>query len=420
MYAASPALQTKTELADDFPLSVWNEHKLVTQIPWTFSVSRPSMRLDFRQELQLVAMVRSKERQLSSGDVPDLVLFARVLENEREIESIHSVSLREQPEQETLLLARHMHTLIMPAIARPGKYRLEAALLNRETGQYSTRYENVTINGKSDDLLERALEGLTKFEFAGVRPPEIKETVSPQSVTLTAPLTIGLTITNRGGLSPRLNVADFAISSISPPRLVIDRPGVLKLTVFSVLSPTPKALEDESARRVFDISLANLLSAFTRFDVIHGSSDLLALDLWTRTRAFDRVNLKEVQLDALRTEIGKDRSVVSLKDLSDRSDRDDFLREALAKRLHEAEADTTSATHAIIVVGARRAFRDVTPIPSKDSCHCRIFYVRFALSAYETDDMPRWLSAYKPRIFEPSGWPEFRDDFNTIYEQLAQ
>jgi len=378
------------------------------------------MRLDFRQELQLLALVRSKERLSSSSDVPDLVLFARVLENDIAIGSIHSVSLRDQPPQ-AILLPRQTHTLLMPAIARPGKYKLEVALLNRETGRYSTRYENLTVNGKSDDLLGRSMEGLSKFEFAAVPPPENREDTSPQQVTLSAPLMIGLSIGIRGGWSsPKLNVSDFAISSIAPPRFVVDRPGELKLTVFSVLSPPAKGLEDENARHIFDVNLTNLLSALTRFDVVHGSSDLLALDLGTRTRAFDRVSLKDVQLDSLRSAITRDRSVVSLKELADRSNKDEFLRDELTERLREAEADTSGATHAIIVVGARTIFRNQNPIPVNGTCPCKIFYVRFGLSSAEADDMPRLLSPYRPHIIEPASWPEFREELNTIYEQLAQ
>jgi hypothetical protein len=422
--------QKNVSLPDNFPFSVWIEHKEVTQIPWTFTVTRPVMRTDFRQELRISASFRPGEQQ-GSSEMPDLALYARVLENGRAISPVHTVLARDPqkgPEQSDNLpeiAPRRMHYLQMTAIVRPGKYRLELAVLDRGTGRYNTRFENITVSGNPKDLIERSFAGFSKFEFAEISRTESSDDL-PLPVFGRMPLSISLPIAlqslGRGVRFAGLAGSDFAVSAASP-RFVIDSPGALKLTIFSVLSPPESALEIENARNIFHYNLVNLLSALMRFDVVNGSADLFAVDLEDRSRKFDRIDLKDVQREALRSAIGKDRSAVSLKDLAGRPDSGKFLRDALAERLREAAADTSGAKHAIVIVGARAVVpgtRNLEPIPAVAKCHCKIFYVRFAVTRRERDDMTRLISAHSPRIFEPLTWAQFRDQFATIYQQLLQ
>jgi hypothetical protein len=438
--AASAASPQSAAPPDGFPFSVWIERKEVTQIPWTFWVGRPQLRTDFRQELTLRAAVQSRELQ-QGDEAPDLVLYARVLENGRAISPIRKVLLRDQllrPETERVIqpgnTPARWHSLALSAIVQPGKYKLEVALLDRGTGRYSTRYESVTVSGGSKSLIERSFAESSKFEFPEIPKPEKRET-SP----LISPEIFGGGIAGqiirRGPfdflLRLPIEAADRPVSSASR-RFVIDRQAGLRLSVFSVLSPPESALEDENARYVFQSNLMNILSALTLFDVARGSADLIALDLGDRSRAFDRVSLRDVQKDSLRSVLAKDRSVVSLQDLVSRPDSGKFLRDALEERLREAETDISGAIHAIIIAGARSVApgsRELTPIPAADKCHCKVFYIRFSLAPTgsssrpawtEKDDMPRLLSAYKPRVFEPLTWAGFRDQFAAIYEELAQ
>jgi len=430
--AASAAVLQQNAPPSDFPLPVWLEHKKVTQIPWTFTVGRPVLRGDFRQELLIIARVQSSELK-QNGEDSDLVMYARVLENGHAIGPIHTVS-----ERELRKLAEHaedltgapplrrnsMHSLVMPAIVRPGKYALEVALLDRGTGRYNTRYEDVIVSGPND-VVERSFASLSKFEFAEIPKPGSRDDLQAAAVGISFEnvFPMILQVEGRGGRSSKLGVYDSAASAVSLPRFVIDKPGVLKLTIFSVLSPPDKMLNAENAHRLFQANLLNILSALTRYDVVNGSSDLIGLDLGDRSRMFDRVSLKDVQREALRAAITKDRTSVSLKDLADHPDNGKFLRDALAERLQEAASDTSGATHVIILAGARAVVPTkgmLEPIPAAADCHCKIFYVRFALSGFDKDDMPRLISAYKPRTFEPLTWAEFRDQFSTIYQQLLQ
>ena len=345
------------------------------------------------------------------------MLFVRALENGRAIGAVHTASARDQkgravPFFTPLGSSERVHTVYVPVIARPGKYTLEIALLDRVTGRYNTRYENVAVSGNPKDVIERAFAPLDRFEFAGIPGKEAWE----------EPLDPFPGFRGRGGPQYSRFGSPDAVSSASPD-FVIDRPRPLKLTIFSVLSPPDTMLGQESARLVFQTNLMNLLSPLLRFDVVNGSSDFIALDLEGRSRPFDRILLKDVQSEALRTAISKDRSTVSLKDIVGRPDNGKFLRDALAERLQEASADTSGATHAIIIAGGRAKVpgsQGLEPIPAPRDCHCKVFYVRFPVTRHDKDDMPHLISEYKPRTFQPLTWLEYREQFATIYAQLLQ
>jgi hypothetical protein len=125
----------------------------------------------------------------------------------------------------------------------------------------------------------------------------------------------------------------------------------------------------------------------------------------------------------LRQALAKDRTGVSLTDLQRIASSGQYFRDLLAKRLREAELDSSGATHSIIIAGARTEFPDgskLTPIPAARDCHCKVFYLRFALMPNEKDHIPKLLSAYSPRVYEPLDWSDFRNHIATIYEKLRQ
>jgi hypothetical protein len=96
------------------------------------------------------------------------------------------------------------------------------------------------------------------------------------------------------------------------------------------------------------------------------------------------------------------------------------VRDVLRERFEEAERDNSGANHVIIVVGARHVFpsgASVTPLSPARDCHCKVYYVRFALVPHEGDDVDRLLKPYKPKVFEPLNWSEFRASFGRIYQQ---
>jgi hypothetical protein len=289
----------------------------------------------------------------------------------------------------------------------------------------------VAIPGNSNDALERALAaGAQKVEFLQMPKPGARGSQVPpvefQSIsTFGLGVPTGLTL---GGGGPRLSStflsgSDSAGIASPAPRFPIDRPGVLKLSVISVLSPPENRVEGGVTIGPFQNNLLGILTVLTRFDVLQGSSDLTAIDLSDRSRPFDGTNLKDVSVAALRQALAKERTGLTLDDLRGIGSSGQYLRSVLAERLHTAEADTSGATHAIIVAGARTEFPDsskLTPIPAARDCHCKVFYVRFALIPNEKDDIPRLISAYAPRVFEPLNWSEFRVQFATIYENLRR
>jgi hypothetical protein len=208
-----------------------------------------------------------------------------------------------------------------------------------------------------------------------------------------------------------------------PPSFVIDKSETLHLSVITILSPPEGALDNAYRLSVFQNNLTGLLWVFSRLDVVHGTSQLTAMDLTDRTLEFDHRDLKDVTREMLEDAIHKDTSTVSIDALAGKADRGRFFRDVLRARFEEAENDTTGAEHVIVVVAARSNFPKGSSVPSlraERDCHCRVLYVRFALEPNESDDIDRLLKPYKPRVFEPLDWQEFRRDFSVIYEQLVR
>ena len=294
---------------DGFPLSVWKERRKVTQIPfapWFLGGSR--LRTDLRQEFQFDVGVRRDDKL---GDKPDLILFARVLERDQPITPLHSVLPRPPA------LGDWVAHFPMQAFVRPGKYKLELALLDRASGRYSTRYEDVTIDGNPNDPLERAFQRSSKFEFVKFIEPEKQERPRIDSSLL------GL---GRGGVLSRL-IRPLELRGVSlvattdRPSFVIDTTGTTHLAVITVLSPPEPALREPMFEDVFESNLYNLLAVFTRLDVVRGTAQLTGVDLSEQTRVFDRVQMNGITVETLDKAIKKDRTTVSLNTLAKEADR---------------------------------------------------------------------------------------------------
>ena len=405
-----------------FVLTAWQSRKEVSQLWWIPAISKPTVRLDLRQELAISASLRSgdlrsKNDLVRSGDLSikgDLVLFARVLEGAKVISPIHSVTTTLLPL--TVQGPSNRAWLAMKAIVRPGKYRVELALLDRETHRYNTWFKDVTIKGSNSLPLERAFQKFSKFEFIPEWDPEKRiANTSPLVLTLTTDVVPGVGYVQRAVFTP----SDVGSSDRSP--FPIDRPGTLHLSVITILDP-PESTSDAQMVELFRNNLSHLLAAFTRLEVHRGTAQLTGLDLARRTRVFDRVNMRGITPSTLDKAIRTETQTVTLDNLVADPRRGRFLREVLKERLEEAEKDTSGAEHAIVVVSASATFAGASglAIPATRDCHCRVYYVRFGLVPHSPDDIDDMLKAYRPRVFEPLTWADFREDFGKIYDQLLR
>jgi hypothetical protein len=421
------APQQDGNVPDRALLSAWLEGKEVQQIPWNVSVRKAYPRMDLRYELTIDVTVRTEELQ-KSGDAHDLILFARVLDRGKAITPIYwkkpaelGMALR-NPSRPPLYVP-----MSMIALVQPGKYKLELGLMDRSTGRYSTGFEDISVEGKDEDPLRRAFQALPRFEFA--EPVKVK----PRDESTGLPMTIGGVILGGGlpmnfptillgpmGRFPHLGAPSRGLSAESPS-FVVDRPGTTHLSVISVLSAPDHAIGDLPSDQLFQTNLTNLLSVFTRMQVARGTADFTGVDLTDRKRAFDRRDMKEITPELLEQAIKKDTNTVSVVALAGKAESGLFFRDVLRERFEVAEKDTSGANHAIIVVGARSAFSNgsnLAPLPQAPNCRCQVFYVRFTVARHGDDDVERLLKAYKPRIFAPLDWTEFREAFGKIYEQI--
>ena len=121
----------------------------------------------FARSSTWVARIRPDDLPKPGEPHHDFMLYVRVLERGQVVSPIHTVPLR-MPTGEAAQLqewVRYRVSFSMRAIVRPGKYRIELALLDRTTGRYSTRYEDVTVEGKENDPVERSFQAFSRFEF---------------------------------------------------------------------------------------------------------------------------------------------------------------------------------------------------------------------------------------------------------------
>ena len=410
------ASQSKTaSVPDDFPLSAWQQGKEVTQIPWTFRVGTPSIRADLRQEVRLAGYIRDDDLR-KTGERHDFVMFARALERGNAVTSIYSPPVP-NPDPNSLFFGfvNQSASFILQAIVRPGKYRVEVALLDRACGKYNTRFETVTIEGESDPV-ERAFETFDKVEFVPVSPPPSRDSVAMPPMPVTGP---DILAALRKPRPVSLAGSSFGFTP-DRPSFLIEKPGTTHISVITITSSPEQAIGNTGVIPLFQSNLSNLLSVVTRLHAPNGTAKLTGVNLEDQTRAFDEVDLKDVTPELLDGAFKKETGIVSLDALARSREQGTFFRDTLKERLLRAQNDNSGARHAIVVVSAASAFQNSSGLTIRrgGDCHCQVFYIRFALFPGERDDIDNILEEYKPQVFEPLTWRDFREDFGKIYAQL--
>jgi len=403
--------QSKTDAVPaDFPISLWGKQKEITQIPWSFGVGKPSIRFDLRQELNLGGWIRGV-RLFQTTEHRNFVLYARALQREGPAGPVYSRSISFPSEP-----------LSVKAIVRPGKYRLEVALIDRDTGRYNVQFENVTIDG-DENPVERAFQVFDKFEFVPEAPrvpsspDEAPRRPSPEEIRQEMIL---ITTGRRYG-STVLKGSSLGYTE-DRPAFVINKSAATHVSVITILNAPEEIIDQPRLVEIFRDNMSNLLSVFTRLEVQNGTAKLTGVDLQERRRAFDQIDLKDLTPEMVAQTLKKDTRSISLDALAGRLDQGNFFRDVLRERLTAAENDTSGARHAILVVGPHTKFPNDSGLklsPTRD-CHCQIFHLRFTLGPNAEDDIDDMLKAYKPQIFEPLTWEEFREDFGKIYGQLLR
>jgi hypothetical protein len=414
-----PRRTPEAQVPEEFPVSAWLEKKEITQIRWTVSVWKLDPRADLRQELSISARVLPQELQ-KTGDTHDLVMFARALEGGRVVGPVYSVT----PYQPTDTQRKGREPpvfLPMIAIVKPGKYRLELALLDRATGLYSTKFENVSVEGPKHDPLEQSFRQFSNFEFVPRREPEERDRpvyLPPEISAGNLGLGIGIMIRGPSRNYSRLTVWS-AGSSAELPSFVVRKPGV-HLSILALLTPPDDVIGESALAGYFQDSLVNILTILTRLRAPEGTVQLTGIDLMERKRVFDREDVQHVTPEVLSAAIRKDTSTTSLGALAGMASNGRFFTDLLKESFDRAEQDAPGTEHHIILVGTRTAFTEnsIEPLPA-GRCRCSVHYIRFFLDQGR-DDIEKLLRNYKPQIYEPRSWPEFREQFGRLYEQLQQ
>jgi hypothetical protein len=167
-----PQNAADAHLPEGFPYSAWLEQKEITQIGWNVVVGKPALRSDLRQEIEIWAMIARQDARKTEDH--DLVMYARVLDGGRALGPVHMVEPVENrvpPELQPKGPPPPKGFRII-ALVKPGKYRLELALLDRTNGRYSTKFESVVVEGLKTDALAESFDKFSKFEFVPLRKRE--------------------------------------------------------------------------------------------------------------------------------------------------------------------------------------------------------------------------------------------------------
>jgi hypothetical protein len=408
------------QVPEEFPVSAWLEKKEITQIRWTVTVWKPALRADLRQELSIWGNVAPQELR-KTGDTHDLIMFARVLEAGRVVGPVYSVTPYTPTEPQPKGRREPPAFLPMIAIVKPGKYKLELALLDRATGRYSTKFENVSVDGPKDDPLEQSFQQFSNVEFVPRREPEERDhSVYIPPEIYAGNLGLGIGIMTRPSRSYLRLAVRSAGASVELPSFAIRKPGKVNISILALLTPPDDVIGEPALAGYFQDSLANILTILTRLRVPEGTAQLTGIDLMERKRVFDREDVQQVTPELLSAAIRKDTSTTSLGALAGMASNGRFITDLLKESFDRAEQDAPGTEHHIIVVGTRTAFTEnsIEPLPA-GRCRCSVHYIRFFLDQGR-DDIEKLLRNYKPQIYEPRSWPEFREQFGRLYEQLQQ
>jgi hypothetical protein len=191
----------------------------------------------------------------------------------------------------------------------------------------------------------------------------------------------------------------------------------MHLSIIALLTPPDTVLAQESFTREFQDALANILSVVSRLRVAQGTAQLTAIDLLERKRVFDNQNADTLTPESLDTAVRKDLTTTSLSSMAGATNTGRFVTDLFKEAFDRAEKDTTGAEHVFIIIGARTDLGkdSIASLPAS-SCRCRVHYIRFFVDQGR-DDIERLLKNYKPLLYEPKNWPDFRDQFGKIYGQ---
>ena len=382
VYAEDPAPLDLHSIA----ISDWLNAGERSDIPWSFSVREPYLRIDQRLEVSYTARISAKDLN-RSGKSHELFLISRVSTPAGEWLNEPRIVRHTADEQ---LPANVQAEFLMRVVVQPGDYTLWSILYDRKTGKHNVAKRRMRVPELHADPLPDLYRRMPLVEF-----PQADESDGPG--------------------------VGFVKSQLYLP---VHNKHPLRVELISMLSPPEQWTGRTRIVRAHNDSTVGALTALSQMDLMQGSLSITGLDLVRRRVMFEQGDIQGVKWDSLMDAMKKAQSPnITAEALQGSKNNGAFFREFLNQRL-TSESPADNPMRVFIVVTSSRLFEsgsDLRPIQIEGDCNCRVYYLRFRLNVNDVfDQLEGFMKPLRPRIFNLITARDLRKAIAEIVEDLGK
>ena len=368
------------------PISDWLNAGEHSEIPWTFSVREPYLRIDQRLEVRYVARISGKDLN-RVGNSHELFLVNRISSPEGEWLNEPNI-IRHTAEDK--LPNNVQAEFQMSVVAQPGDYILWAVLYDRKTGMHNVAKRRLRVAELRSDPLPDLYRRMPLVEF-----PNVDES-SPDG-------------------------AGFVNSQLYLP---VHNKRPLQVELISMLSPPEQWTGRARVVRAHNDDTLGALAALSQMDLTEGSLSIAGLDLMRRRVMFEQRDFQRVEWASLVHAMKQAQSPdISAEALQGSKNNGAFFREFLNQRL-SADSTVGEGMRVLIVVTSPQVFEsgsDLRPLQIEGDCNCRVYYLRFRLNVNDVfDQLERFIKPLRPRIFNLISARDLRKAIAEIVQDLGK
>jgi hypothetical protein len=366
------------------PISDWLNGGDHADVPWSFSVRDPYLRVDQRLEVGYSARFSSKNL-IRSGDQHELFLISRISSPDGEwLNEPHIV--RNTVEH---LPPNGYVEFQMRFVAQPGDYLLWCVFYDRGTGKHDVAKRRIRVPELRGDPLPDLYRRMPLVEF-------------PEAFEATSNGLIGL----RGTLY-----------------LPVHNKRPLQIELISLLNPGEQWTGRARMLRTHNDDTLGALGALSEMELSNGTISITGLDLTRRSVMFEQRDFHRLEWDSLMTAMKKSQSPdISAEALQGAKNNGAFFREILSQRL--ATDSSTEPMRIVIVITSPQLFEsgaDLRPLQVENDCNCRLYYLRFRLSLNDVfDQLDKFMKPLRPRIFNLISPRDLRKAVAEIVDELQK
>jgi hypothetical protein len=368
------------------PISDWLNSGDQSEIPWTFNVRDPYLRIDQRLEVPYVARISGKELN-RSGKNHELFLVSRVSSPDGEWLNEANVVRHTVEDQ---LPNNVQAEFRMRVVVQPGEYLLWSVLYDRKTGKHNVAKRRIKVSELRGDPLPDLYRRMPLVEFPSFSDSD-------------------------------LQAGSYVSSQLYLP---VRNKRPLKVDLISMLSPPEQWTGRARLMRAHNDDTLGALAALSQMDLAEGSLSIAGLDLMRRQVMFEQRDFQHVEWTSLMEAMKKAQSPdISAEALQGSKNNGAFFREFLNQRLSE-DSTVADGMRVVIVVTSPQLFEsgsDLRPLQLEGDCNCRVYYLRFRLNVNDIfDQLEKLMKPLRPRIFNLITARDLRKAIAEIVQDLGK